>query len=121
MMPPDDLSKIDNLRAPLSAADDPEQEARRQRILERLFDKNPQIKEKLNRQAREEGREEGRAEGRAAMSAAMRAALRQVLASQQMVLREHDDTRIQACSDFPTLKRWFERAFTARSLAEVFE
>ncbi len=78
-----------------------------------MFDSSPQLKEKLNREGREEGREEIRA--------ALRAALRQVLASRRLVSSEQDDARIRGCSDFPTLWRWFNRAFTARSIADVFE
>jgi hypothetical protein len=109
MMDPDDLPRIDKLRVLLSVADDPEHEARRQRVIWHLLGTLPKVQKEIIAEAREARRNP------------VRAALRYVLASRRLVSSEQDDARIQACTDFPTLERWFERAFTARSLAEVFE
>jgi len=98
----------EELLARFGQVDDPQIEARRQRILQFLLDTSPQVKEQLIH----EGRLEGRLE-------ATRAALRRVLASRRFVPGEQDDARILACSDVATLERWLERAVTARSLAEV--
>jgi len=94
----------EELLARFGQVDDPQIEARRQRILQFLLDTSPQVKEQLIH--------EGRLE-------ATRAALRRVLASRRFVPGEQDDARILACSDVATLERWLERAVTARSLAEV--
>jgi len=100
----------EELLARFDPVDDPEIEARRQRIVRRLLDKSPQVKEEL----REEGRKEGRIH-------TLREVLRSVLASRQIVPDERNDARILACSDVATLERWLARALTARGLADVLD
>jgi len=92
--------------------DDPQIEARRQRILRFLLDTSPEVKEQLILEGRAEGREQGRLE-------ATRAALRRVLASRRLIPSEQEDARIAACSDVAVLDRWLDRAGIASSVGEV--
>ena len=94
--------------------DDPELEARQDRILEVLLSVRPQVKQRLV----EEGRSEGRSEGRFAEA---RAALRRVLARRQFVLSSDDDARIERCADLVTLERWLEQAVTESSVHEALK
>lgn len=87
-------------------SEDPEVEARRQRILEVLLSVSPKVKERLV--------EEGRL-------AEARDALRRVLVRRRFGLRPEDEARIEACTDLATLKRWLEQAVTAASVAEALE
>ncbi|XXX79586.1 hypothetical protein WMF30_12520 [Sorangium sp. So ce134] len=84
--------------------DDPEIDARQQRILEVLLSANPQMKQRLV--------DEGRLEGRLVEA---RAALRRVLAHRQLALTSEDEARIDACADLATLERWFGQALSAPS------
>jgi hypothetical protein len=88
--------------------DDPEIEARRQRILEVLLEASPQTQQQLM----EKGIEEGRL-------TEARDALRQVLLQRQLTPSKDDDARIEACTDLATLKRWLNRAVTAASVADA--
>jgi hypothetical protein len=89
-------------------SDDPEVEARRQRILQVLLEASPQMQEQLI--------EKGRLEGRLAEA---RAALRRVLARRQLLLSQDEETRIDACSDVATLERWHDQAVTAVTASEA--
>ncbi|WP_437591759.1 hypothetical protein [Sorangium sp. So ce1000] len=88
--------------------DDPEIDARQQRILEVLLSANPQMKQRLVDEGRLEGRlDEGRA------------ALRRVLAHRQIPLASEDEARIEACGDLATLERWLGQALTALSAVQA--
>ena len=93
-------------------ADDPEVEARRQRILDFLLETSPQKKQQL----RQEGQLEGRLEGRLTEA---RAALRRVLVGRQLTPSPDDDARIDACTDLTILERWLDRAITATRVSDV--
>ena len=92
--------------------EDPEIEARRQRILEVLLEASPQTQQQLI----EKGIEQGRLEGRLTEA---RATLRRVLALRQLTPSKDDDARIEACTDLATLKRWLDRAVTAVSVSDA--
>lgn len=89
-------------------SDDPEVEARRQRILQVLLEASPQMQEQLM--------EKGRLEGRLAEA---RSALRRVLARRQILLSPGDEARIEACTDLAVLERWLDQAITAASAPEA--
>ena len=63
---------------------------------------------------RQEGKAEGKAEGK-------RDALLLLLEHRGIVLSEEDRARIAECMDVALLDRWFHRALTAMSAAEIFE
>jgi hypothetical protein len=84
--------------------EDPEIEARQQRILEVLLEASPQTQQKLI--------EKGRL-------AEASSALRRVLACRQLVLRPEDEVRIEACTDLVTIERWLDQAVTAASVSEA--
>ncbi|MGW5169580.1 hypothetical protein ACWEQ1_19500 [Streptomyces nodosus] len=67
----------------------------------------------LSEEIRDEGRTEGRTEGRA--SDVLR-----LLDRRGIALGEADRERVTSCKDLDTLTRWFDRAITASSAAEVF-
>jgi hypothetical protein len=93
-------------------AEDPEIEARRQRILDVLLEASPQKKLLLRQEAQREGRLEGQL-------TATRASLRLVLANRQLTPSQDDDAHIDACTDLATLERWLGRAITAASVSDV--
>jgi hypothetical protein len=88
--------------------DDPEIEARRQRILEVLLEASPQTRRQLI--------EEGQLEGRLAEA---RSAVRRVLARRQLTPSQGENARIDACTDLATLERWLDRAVTAASVSDA--
>src|SRR5512140_3230700 len=90
--------------------EDPQIEARRQRILDFLLETSPQKKQQLRRAGLLEGR-----------LTATRASLRRVLAGRQLTPSKSDDARIDACTDLATLERWLDRAITAASISDVLE
>jgi hypothetical protein len=92
--------------------EDPEIEARRQRILDFLLEASPKTQQQLIDKGIEEGIETGR------LSEA-RAALRRVLVRRQLTPSKDDDARIEACTDLTTLERWLDRAITAASASDV--
>ncbi len=92
--------------------DDPEFLARRSRILEALLSMDPQAQQKLIDKGHVEGRQEGQL-------IAARAALRRVLSRRQLTLSQHDDARIEACTELPTLERWLDQAITAASVSDA--
>jgi hypothetical protein len=85
-------------------AEDPEIEARRERILDVLLEASPQKKHQLQQEAR---------------LTATRASLRLVLANRQLTPSQDDDAHIDACTDLATLERWLGRAITAASVSDV--
>ena len=87
-------------------SDDPEVEARRQRILEVLLEASPQTQQQLIDKGR---------------LAEARSALRRVLARRQLALSLDEESRIEACSDFGTLERWLDQAVTATSTSEALQ
>jgi hypothetical protein len=89
-------------------AEDPEVEARRQRILDFLLETSPQKKQQLI--------DTGLSVGRLTEA---RAALRRVLAGRKLTPSQDDDARIDACTDLATLERWHDRAITAASISDV--
>ena len=89
-------------------AEDPEIEARRQRILDVLLEASPQKKQQLI--------DKGQLEGRLT---ATRAFLRRVLARRQLTPSQDDNARIDACTDLETLERWFDRASNGASVSDV--
>jgi len=84
--------------------EDPEIEARRQRILDVLLEASPQTQQQL------------RLEGRLTEA---RDALRRVLVHRQLTPSKDEDARIEACTDLATLKRWQDRAFIAVSVSDA--
>jgi hypothetical protein len=95
-------------------SEDPEVEARRQRILQVLLEASPKTQQQLI----DKGRLEGRLEGRLAEA---RAALRNVLAHRQLTPSKDEEARIEACTDLATLKRWQDQAFTAVSISDALQ
>ena len=91
-------------------SDDPEVEARRQRILEVLLEASPQTQQRLI----DKGVETGRLEE-------ARAALRRVLARRQLAVNPDDEARIEACSEIATLEHWLDQAVTAGSASEALQ
>ena len=102
--------------------EDPEIEARRQRILEVLLEASRQTQQKLIEKGIEkgigQGIEQGRLEGRLTEA---RAALRRVLARRQLTPSQDGDARIEACTDLATLERWLDRAVTAASVSDALQ
>jgi hypothetical protein len=98
--------------------EDPEIEARRQRILEVLLEASPQTQQKLINEGIEKGIEKGRLEGQLTE---VRANLRRVLARRQLTPSKGEEARIEACTDVATLERWFDRAITAASVSDVLK
>jgi hypothetical protein len=92
--------------------DEPEVEARRQRILQSLLKTSPATRQALTDQARAEGVAKGE------LSRA-RKALRQVLARRQLLLSPSEDACIEDCPDLGTLEHWLDQAITAHSAAEA--
>ncbi|MGP4109506.1 hypothetical protein ACTWP5_01140 [Streptomyces sp. 4N509B] len=73
-------------------------------------------------EGREEGLEEGRAEGLAQGKAQGKAQdLLEVMTVRGFQVSDDDRQRILACTDLPTLDRWFSRSLRAASTAEVFD
>ncbi|XXX81828.1 hypothetical protein WMF30_24005 [Sorangium sp. So ce134] len=99
-------------------AEDPEVEARRQRILEVLLEASSQVQERLIERGIEKGIEKGISKGRLAEA---RGALRRVLARRRLELSPDDDARIEACVDLATLERWHDQAITAASASEALQ
>jgi hypothetical protein len=106
--PPMSMPTREELLWRFGKAEDPEIEARRQRILDVLLEASPQKKQQL----RQEGQQEGRL-------TEARAALRRVLAGRTLTPSQDDDARIDACTDLVTLERWHDRAITAASISDV--
>lgn len=96
----------EELRQRFGKVDDPEIEARRKRIIEVLLEASPQTKQRLF------------AEGQLIES---RVALRRMLELRQLARSEHDDARIEACTDLATLERWHARAVTAASVSDALD
>jgi len=94
----------EELLARIDPVDDPEIEARRQRILDFLLETSPQKKQQLQQEAR---------------LTEARAALRRVLAARQLRPSQDDDARIDACTDRAALERWLDRASIATSVADA--
>jgi hypothetical protein len=86
------------------ALDEPEVEARRQRILQFLLKTSPAARQGLI--------DEGQL-------CEARQALRQVLARRQLLLSPAEDARIEGCEDLATVRRWHDQAITAHSTAEA--
>jgi hypothetical protein len=84
--------------------EDPEFEAREEKILEVLLSARPKIRERLVEEARLAG---------------ARDAVRRVLARRQLAVTPEDEARIEACADLGTLERWHDQAVTAASVAEA--
>ncbi len=82
--------------------EDPDIEARRQKITRVLVRMTPEIKQELI--------DEGRL-------VEARAALRRVLAVRQLTPSQEESTRIEACTDLATLKRWLNQAVTAATVS----
>jgi hypothetical protein len=102
----------DELLWRFAKTEDPEIEARQDRILEVLLSVRPQVKQRLV----DEGAEKGRLEGRQAEA---RAALRRVLARRRLGLTSAEEARIEACADLATLERWLDQAVTAPTVSEA--
>jgi hypothetical protein len=100
--------------------EDPEIEARRQRILEVLLESSPKTQQQLMERGIEKGIERGiergQLEGRLTEA---RGALRRVLVCRQLTVSKDDDARIEACTDLATLERWLGRAVTAVSVSDA--
>jgi hypothetical protein len=87
-------------------AEDPEVEARRQRILEVLLEASPQTQQRIfdNGQLVAAGN-----------------ALREVLAERQLSPSADEAARIEACTDLATLQRWLRQSVTAASVADALQ
>lgn len=90
----------------MAGTEDPEIEARKQRILEVLLSTTPQVEERLI--------EKGRL-------TEARAALRRVLARRELKLSPGDEARIEACVDLATIERWLDQAVTVVSTSEALQ
>jgi hypothetical protein len=90
--------------------EDPEVEARRERILDVLLSVSPKVKDRLV----DEGIEKGEL-------VEARRALRRVLARRKVLLSSDDEARIEACADLATLERWLDQAVTAASASEALQ
>jgi hypothetical protein len=99
---------LEDLRRRFARSDDPEIEARRQRILQVLLAESPEGKKLLI----EWGIERGQVTG-------ARAALRTVLARRGLPLSVALEARLDACSDLATLDRWLGLAVTAMSAEDA--
>ena len=99
-------------------AEDPEVEARRERILDVLLSVSPKVKNRLVDEGIEKGIERGIEKGELAEA---RRALRRVLARRKVLLSSDDETRIEACADLATLERWLDQAVTAASASEALQ
>ncbi|MCN9241971.1 hypothetical protein NGF19_14420 [Streptomyces sp. RY43-2] len=71
----------------------------------------------LSEEIRDQGRAEGRTEGRSEAGAA---GVLRILDLRSVPLTDADRERVTSCKDLDTLARWFDRAITAESAAEVF-
>ncbi|HWU88181.1 MAG TPA: hypothetical protein VN253_12930 [Kofleriaceae bacterium] len=84
--------------------EDPEIEARRQRILDVLLEASPQTQQQLL--------EKGRL-------TEARSNLRRLLVLRQLTPSQDEDARLESCTDLATLHRWLDRAVTAVSVADA--
>jgi hypothetical protein len=87
-------------------SEDPEIEARRQRILEVLLEASPKTQQRLFEATR---------------LTEARDALRRVLAKRQLPPSNDEDASIEACTDLATLKRWLDQAITAVSVPDALQ
>jgi hypothetical protein len=94
----------DELLKRFGPKDDPEVEARRQRILQALLQSSPQARQQLIDQGQ---------------LISSRAHLRRVLERRQLRPSPAEAARIEACTELATLERWLDGAITAASVAEV--
>jgi hypothetical protein len=94
----------DELLRKFGPVDDPEIEARRQKILRFLLETSPDVRQELL--------EKGRLLG-------ARSALRGVLEQRGLLLTSELDERLEQCTDFTTLQRWMMQAVTAATAAEA--
>ena len=106
----------DDLMWRFGKSEDPEVEARRQRILQFLLKTSPETQQELRDEGHKAGHKAGHKEG---ALIALRDALRQVLADRQLRLNASQAAQIEACVDLETLKRWHRRAITAASAADA--
>jgi hypothetical protein len=83
-------------------------EARRQKILRALLDKDPELK-----QAAQEGG------SKKVLIVLARKILRSELASRQLTPSQEQAARIESCADLATLDRWCDQAETAATVAEA--
>jgi hypothetical protein len=88
--------------------DDPEIRARQRMIAEWALEAFPEMREKLVEEARLEGRLEE-----------ARSSLRRVLALRRLTLSAEDETRVDACTDLDTLRRWRDQAIVTADASEA--
>ncbi|MEV6739384.1 hypothetical protein AB0N14_21615 [Streptomyces sp. NPDC051104] len=75
----------------------------------------------LSEEIRDEGRDEGRTEGRTEGHIQRQAEdILRILDRRTIPLTDADRERVTSCKDLGTLTRWFDRAITATSAAEIF-
>ncbi|WP_084494937.1 hypothetical protein [Nocardia shimofusensis] len=67
------------------------------------------FRSQTSQRIRDEGRQEGRAED-----------IVRILQHRRIALTDNDRDRIRGCTDADTLTRWFDRALTAETAAEIF-
>jgi hypothetical protein len=104
--------------------DDPEVVARQLHVMELLFAKHPELRQKMMAKMTEElraeerkvGRKEGRKKGRLAEA---RAILRRVCARRGLELSPNDEARIDECTTLATLEHWIDEAVVASTAAEA--
>lgn len=72
-----------------------------------------QTSQRIRDEGREQGRQEGRQEGRAED-------ILRILQHRRVPLTDSDRHRIRDCADADTLTRWFDRALSAETAAELF-
>jgi hypothetical protein len=80
--------------------DDPVLRARQKKIAEWALESAPEVGEAIELRV-------------------MRKALRELLEARGFALGAHDETRIDACTDLTTLRRWHNQAVVATSTAEA--
>jgi hypothetical protein len=94
----------DELLRKFGPAEDPEIEARRQKILRALLETSPHVRQELI--------EKGQL-------LEARTALRGVLGQRRLLVTPEQEARIERCADSPTLRRWMLQAITAATAAEA--
>jgi hypothetical protein len=94
----------EELLARFGPVDDPEIEARRQKIARTLLRMTPEVKQELI--------DEGQ-------MIQARSTLRRALARRQLTPSQDEAARIEACTDLETLERWHDQAFTATTVSDA--
>jgi flagellar biosynthesis/type III secretory pathway protein FliH len=109
----------DELLRKFGPVDDPEIEARRQKILRFLLETSPSVRQELIQKGIKKGIKKGIEKGIEKGLLEARSTLRGVLEQRGLLLTQELDERLERCSDFTTLRRWMMQALTAATAAEA--